>query len=93
MNRECPSCARSSIPVKELLFTDYRCAECRELVGVQSIVAAISSFLIFVVASVTTLVVLIELGLYGALVWFTAPVGALGYLKARFGPLETKTIL
>lgn len=92
MNRECPSCARSSIPVKELLFTDYRCAECRELVGVQSIVAAISSFLIFVVASVTTLMVLIQLGLYAALVWFTAPVGALGYLKARFGPLETKSI-
>lgn len=92
MNRECPSCAVSSIPVKELLFTNYRCAECRELVGVNSIVAAISSFVIFVVATVTTLIVLIQLGLYAALFWFTAPVGALGYLRARFGPLETKTI-
>lgn len=90
MNRACPNCTSNSIPVNKLLFADYRCAECRELVGVHSIIGAVSSLLIFTVATVTTLIVLAQLGLYAALLWFSAPVGALGYLKARFGPLETK---
>lgn len=34
--------------------------------------------------------VFLQLGAYAALLWFTFPVGALSYLKARFGPLETK---
>ena len=38
----------------------------------------------------TTLMVLIQMGLYAALLWFPFPIGALGYLKARFCPLEAK---
>jgi hypothetical protein len=34
--------------------------------------------------------VFLQMGAYAALLWFTFPVGALSYLKARFGPLETK---
>jgi len=45
---------------------------------------------IFLVTLVTTLVVLVDLGFYAALIWFSVPVGALSYLKARFGPLEVK---
>ena len=91
MNRACPSCANLSIPVSEILFADYRCEECRDLVGVRSFIAAVASLIIFIVASLTTLMVLVQLGFYAALVWFSAPVGALCYLKARFGPLESKT--
>jgi hypothetical protein len=40
----------------------------------------------------TTFVVLVELGFYGALIWFSVPVGALSYIKARFGPLEVKAV-
>lgn len=52
--------------------------------------SAFFSVVIFIAAVTTTFVVLIQLGLYAALLWFTLPVGALSYLKARFGPLETK---
>ncbi|MDH3989455.1 MAG: hypothetical protein OEV34_10020 [Gammaproteobacteria bacterium] len=34
--------------------------------------------------------VVLQMGIYAALLWFTFPIGALSYLKARFGPLETK---
>ena len=34
--------------------------------------------------------VFLQMGAYAALLWVTFPVGALNYLKARFGPLEAK---
>lgn len=46
---------------------------------------------IFLVTAVTTFIVLVELGFYGALIWFSVPVGAMSYIKARFGPLEVKS--
>jgi len=35
--------------------------------------------------------VVLQMGTYAALLWFTFPIGALSYLKARLGPLETKS--
>ncbi len=52
--------------------------------------AGFFSVITFIVTALTTIVVLIELGFYGALIWFSVPVGALSYLKARFAPLEVK---
>jgi hypothetical protein len=34
--------------------------------------------------------VLAQQGLYAALIWLPFPIGAIGYFKARFCPLETK---
>jgi len=91
MNRECPNCASEAIPVKNLLFRDVRCPACAGVVGIHRAVAILSSVVIFVVAAASTLLVFIEQGLYAALFWIPLPVGALSYLKARFGPLETKS--
>jgi hypothetical protein len=78
--------------VKEILFSDCFCTECNALIGVNRLVAAISSLLILVVAVVTTLIVYLQVGQWAALIWFTAPIGAMSYLKARFGPLRVKTL-
>lgn len=90
MNRVCPNCASQAIPVKTLLFRDVRCPVCADLIGVHRAAAILSSIVIFIVAVATTLLVFLEQGLYAALLWITLPVGALGYLKARFCPLQTK---
>ena len=38
----------------------------------------------------STLAVLAQQGVYAALLWVPFPIGALGFIKARFCPLETK---
>ncbi len=90
MCRRCPHCSSDSIQIKAILFRDTRCPECRRSVGVKSAVTAFFSVVTFLVTAATTFVVLVELGLYGALIWFSVPVGAMSYIKARFGPLEVK---
>ena len=93
MRRICPHCSNNSIQIKEILFRDCRCPECRSVVGIRKAFAAFFSIVIFLVTVATTFVVLVELGFYGALIWFSVPVGALSYIKARFGPLEVKAVL
>ncbi len=90
MKRKCPGCSSDTISVKELLFGDCRCKSCRQVIGVHRVASVFASFAIFTVAIVTTLIVLIELDLWAALLWFTLPVGALSYVKARFCPLQIK---
>lgn len=90
MKRTCPNCSRNTISVRELLFGDCRCAGCGRVIGVHRVAGALSSIFIFAVAIVTTLIVLIELDIWAALLWFTLPVGALTYLKVRYCPLETR---
>ena len=90
MCRKCPNCTANSIQIKEILFRDCRCPECQIVVGVSRPVAAIFSVVIFLVTLATTFVVLVELGFYAALIWFSVPVGAMSYIKARFGRLEVK---
>lgn len=48
------------------------------------------NILIFAVTAVTTTMVLMQSGLYAAILWFTLPIGSLSYIKARYSPLETK---
>jgi len=52
--------------------------------------AAASSVLIFGVTAVSCLMVLLQMGLYAAIIWFPFPVGSLSFIKARFCPLEAK---
>ena len=88
--RRCPHCSSDSIPIKAILFLDTGCPECGRVVGVRPVISALFSVVIFLVTLVTTFIVLVELGFYGALIWFSVPVGAMSYIKARFGPLEVK---
>lgn len=88
--RECPNCSARSIRLPELLLSDCHCPACGALVGVHW--AAYFGFTIvtFAAASVTTIMVLMQSGLYAALLWFPFPVGSLSYIKARFAPLQAK---
>lgn len=90
MYRDCPNCSESTIRVKDILFADSICRKCKRIVGVHRAASAFFSVVIFVVTVVTTFMVLVQQGFYAALLWFTLPVGALSYLKARFSPLETR---
>ncbi len=90
MNRVCPSCTIESVSTRDLLFGNCRCGHCRRIVGVRRFASVLANAVIFATAIVSTLIVLIELGLYAALLWFTLPVGALSYVKVRFCPLEVK---
>ena len=88
--RRCPNCSKPSVPVKGLLFGDSRCTNCGSFVGVHRIASMSFSLLIFAVTVPTTIMVLAQQGLYAALLWFSCPIGALSYIKARFCPLEIK---
>ena len=61
------------------------------MVGVQWFMAFLSSAVILVTTFVTTIIVVSQMGFYAGVLWFSLPVGALSYLKARFLPLEIKT--
>ena len=89
-NRTCPNCQQASIPVAELLVTHATCPNCRAIVGPHWSLAAISFIVIFTVTIIATIVVLAQFGIYAAILFFSFPIGALGYLKARFAPLVVK---
>jgi len=84
VQRDCPNCSKSTIPVSGVLFSDYRCPNCRSVIGVSRFAAATVNALILIVTIVTTAMVFLQLGLYAAIVWLPLPIGSLSYLKARF---------
>lgn len=90
MSRECPNCITRSIPLSEILFSNCRCAKCGALIGVHWAAYFGFNVLIFAVTLTTTTMVLMQSGLYAAILWFPFPIGSLSYIKARFSPLETK---
>lgn len=90
MRRQCPVCDRQSIAVGDILFHPAECRACKALVGVHRVASGGFAFLVTVVTLVSSLIVLLEMGLYAALLWFPFPIGALSYVKARFCPLEAK---
>jgi hypothetical protein len=92
LNRICPSCFAESVPVKELLVSYARCPNCRAAVGPHWLFNWPLNLLTFLVTSLSTIAVLAQFGIYAALLWFPFPVGALGYLKASFSPLEVKDV-
>jgi len=90
MIRECPHCSDRTVHVKDILFGNSQCMKCGHVVGVHWLPTAFFSTLIFLVTITTTFMVFVQMGGYIAILWFTLPIGALSYLKARFSPLETK---
>ena len=89
-NRICPACSQTSIEVSELLVSDTTCPNCGATIGVHWLFGGFFYALIFVVAGVSTLLVLASFGIFAAILWFSFPIGAIGYLKARFSPLQPK---
>ena len=90
MVRVCPSCMARSIPVSGILLSSCYCAKCGALVGVHRIASVGFNVIIFVATLTTTTMILMQSGLYAAILWFTLPIASLSYIKARFSPLETK---
>lgn len=88
MNRSCPNCSSASIPTGDLLLGSVRCPVCRARVGMQRLVSLLFSVLIVVVTVATSYMVLSLFGIYAVIVWFVFPVGAIGFLRARFCPLR-----
>ena len=89
-NRICPVCSQPSLQVSELLVSNARCLNCGATVGVHWLFGSIFYVIIFAVAGISTLLVLARFGVFAAILRFSFPIGAIGYLKARFSPLQRK---
>lgn len=81
----------NTVPVSGVLFSQYRCPNCKRLVRIRGVSAAVVNGLILIATIVTTAMVFLQAGLYGAILWLPFPIGALSYLKARFCRLESVT--
>ena len=90
MTRTCPNCGEATVPIKEVLFSDYPCPNCKRMIGVHWAASALFAIVIFVVTLVSTFVVYLQFDIYAAILWFSLPIGALSYVKARFCPLQQK---
>lgn len=88
MMRTCPNCSSASISTTDLLVGSVRCSACSARVGMNRFISLLFSILIVVVTVVTSYMVLSLFGIYAVIVWFIFPVGAIGYLRARFSPLR-----
>ncbi len=88
MNRTCPNCSAANISTRDLLVGSVRCSACRHRIGLNRFVSMLFSILIVVVTVVTSYMVLSLYGIYAVIVWFIFPIGAIGYLRARFCPLK-----
>ena len=76
------------MPVKRLLFANYECRNCGALVRAHWLYGMLFGILIFMVTLFSTLVILDSQGLYAAILMLPLPIGAIGYLRARFCPLQ-----
>ena len=76
--------------MSELILSDTYCPRCQSRVGVQWFFRAFF-FVITLAATVAVgVVVLAAQGLYAALLMISVPVGAIGFIKARFCPLVVR---
>jgi hypothetical protein len=62
----------------------------RSRVGVHWLFRSVFFVIILVATLLTAFVVLIDQGLYAALLMISVPIGATGFIKARFCPLVLK---
>ena len=76
-----------AIPVAELLFGVSSCPNCRQPVRVNRFASMVFSLVIVAVTIASSLMVLSLFGIYAVILWFAFPIGAIGYLKARYCPL------
>lgn len=87
MKRKCPNCSRATISVTELIVSDAVCEQCVQVVGVHWLFRSVFFVIIFIATLFTVAVVHVRQGFYAALLMATVPVGAIGFVKARFCPL------
>ena len=88
--RNCPNCSAHTIPVSALIMSDVLCRVCGKRIGVHWVFRSVFFILIFITAAGTGLIVYVDQGFYAALLFVSVPIGALGYIKARFAPLVVR---
>jgi hypothetical protein len=71
-------------------MSDVLCRVCGKRIGVHWVFRSLFSVLILLAAAGTGLIVYVDQGLYAALLFVSVPIGALGYIKARFAPLVVR---
>ena len=92
LNRKCPNCSSESISVTGLILSDVACTNCGQLVGVHWLFRSVFFVIILVATLLTAVVILMDQGLYAALLMISVPIGAIGFIKARFCPLVLKRL-
>ena len=90
MRRSCPNCSAETIATRDLLLGDCVCRNCKSRIGVNRAASMQFSLIIVLVTVATSIMVFSLFGIYAVIVWFIFPIGAIGYLKARFCPLVAK---
>lgn len=88
MNRVCPSCSRKRIPVASLIMSQTWCPACGAHIKVRKFYAVLFFIVTFVVAAISFVSIMAQQGIYAALIFLPLPIGAIGYVKARFCPLR-----
>lgn len=90
MKRSCPACKEPSIATGDVLLSDTHCGNCGALVGFHWTVSFAFAAIIIPVTAVSTLMILVQMDVYAALLWMPFPIGAISYFKARFCRLVAK---
>ena len=90
MYRRCSNCSERSVLLSGLLFSRAVCQDCNAIIGAGSICSAVFFVITLVLTITTTAAVMGHQGFYAGLLWLPFPIGAMGYLKARYCPLEVK---
>ena len=90
MYRRCPSCSARSVPLYGLLFSRIACRNCNASVGAGWLCSGIFFVFALVLTITSTAAVMGHQGFYVGLLWLPFPIGAVGYLKARYCPLDVK---
>ena len=88
--RICPNCSEQTVPVKRLLLANYICRSCGALVRAHWFYGTVFYFATFMVTLFSTIAILASQGLYAAILMFPLPIAAIGYLRAKYCPLEAK---
>ena len=72
------------------MLSNVRYPNCTRVIGPHWFFGTFFFVVILLVAGITTFIVLARFGIYAAILWFSFPIGAISYLKARFAPLQVK---
>lgn len=88
--RICPNCSERTVPVQRLLLANYWCSTCGSLVRAHRFYGGLFYLLTAVVTLISTIAVASQMGFYAALLMLPLPLGSMGYLRARFCPLEAE---
>ena len=71
-------------------MSDAVCANCSQVIGVHWLFRSFFFIVSFITAAFVGLIVFAHQGFYAALLLLPLPIGAIGYIKARFSPLVVR---